>query len=90
MRYDVDHSGDHWPVLGPFPIPCVTVTADGQGGYTVTSSADGTFPVTVLVRPVGTLELAPDTAALLAGPFSSAYVNDLLHALEQARRIAES
>lgn len=89
MQYDVDHSGDHWPVLGGRGIPRVQVERDGHGGYNVTAGADG-FPVAVHVRPVGTLEIPPETLKLLGGPFSPEYVDDLLHALEQARRIAES
>lgn len=89
MKHDVDHTGDHWPVLGGRGIPRVQVERDGHGGYTVTAGADG-FPVAVYVRPVGTLEIPPETLKLLGGPFSPAYVDDLLHALEQARRIAES
>ncbi len=90
MTHSIDHSGHYWPILGGRGIPCVRVKADPemQGGWVVTAGEE--FPVTVLVRPVGTLELAPDTASLLSGLFSADYVDDLLHALEQARRIAES
>jgi len=89
MKHYVDYTGDYSPAIAAHDVPCVRVKADPEllGGWVVTSGEE--FPVTVLVRPVGTLELAPDTAALLSGLFSADYVNDLQHALEQARRIAD-
>lgn len=90
MRHDVDHSGDHWPVIAGKDAPCVHVEKDDQGGYVVTAGADEGFPISVSVRPVGTLEIPAETLALLSGVFAPEYVDDFMHALEMAKRIAES
>lgn len=90
MRYDVDHSGDHWPIIEGKDVPTVRVEKDGGGGYLVTAGADEGFPISVHVRPVGTLEIPAETLKLLHGPFVPEYVDDFMHALEMAKRIAES
>lgn len=90
MKHDVDHTGDHWPVISCKDIPCVRVDKDSEGGYLVTAGADEGFPISVSVRPVGTLEIPAETLELLHGPFAPEYVDDFMHALEMAKRIAES